>query len=99
MANFGVGNFVKQFALETKEAVEKPGGTPGTDNPAFNSVIMRANPANAGIIYLGDKDVTAGTGFPLAKGDSVSMDIQSLGTMFGFADKVNDKLHVLFLTA
>lgn len=99
MANFNVGNFVKQFTEKAKEAVEKSGAVPGSDNPAFNSVILRANPANVGVIFLGDSNVTEANGFPLAKGDSVSMDIQSLGTVFGFAEKANDKLHVLYLTS
>jgi len=41
-----------------------------------SSVIMRALPANSGMLYIGfDNNVTVTNGFPLEAGDSLSLDI------------------------
>lgn len=44
---------------------------------------IKANPANAGIAWLGeDATVSATTGFPLAAGEGVVVDILSLNRIF-----------------
>ena len=43
----------------------------------IKSVTVKATAANTGIIYFGNSAVAASNGFPLAAGDSVSVDISN----------------------
>lgn len=97
--NYTPGAFQKAFTLETKENIEKSGDVPGGDNPSMHSVVVRALKSNLGPIYIGNAADTVDTthGFPLEPNDSVSLDIESLGTLAGFATKAGDKVAVLFV--
>lgn len=48
---------------------------------AIKSVTIKALAANTGTIYVGDGSVSSTTGFQLAAGDSISMDIANLATV------------------
>ena len=41
------------------------------------SITVKATVANTGIIYVGNSGVTSSNGFPLASGDTVSIDISN----------------------
>jgi hypothetical protein len=46
---------------------------------AAKSVTIKADAANTGTLYLGhDNSVSATTGFPLAKGESIEIDVDSV---------------------
>lgn len=49
---------------------------------AVKSVTIKAGLSNTGVIYVGDSTVSASNGFELAAGDSVSMDIDNLNTIY-----------------
>lgn len=48
----------------------------------IKSVTVKASVSNAGIVYVGNATVAASNGFELAAGDSVSLDISDLATVF-----------------
>ncbi len=48
---------------------------------AVKSVTIKALVANTGVIYVGDGSVASTTGFALAPGDSISLDIANLATV------------------
>ncbi len=48
---------------------------------AVKSVTIKALVANTGVIYVGDASVSSTTGFQLASGDTISMDIANLSTV------------------
>lgn len=59
-----------------------------------SSVLLRTNPDNNGVIYVGfDDDVTTQTGFPMEPGDAItiSIDVAEEG-IWGVADTQNDDL-------
>lgn len=63
------------------------------------SVIIRTNPNNGGIVYIGfDSNVTTSNGFPLEAGDSISIDIDvDKESLWGVADTANDDVRWLAL--
>jgi hypothetical protein len=91
------GSFQITTELEKKQPIEKPGTAPGTGNPPMESASIRAMKTNTGVIYLGDSTVTAATGFELAAGDSLNIDVTSLGNLYMFASKAGDKLCVFWV--
>lgn len=52
------------------------------------SVTIKALATNTGVIYVGNATVSSANGFQLAAGDSVSMDISNLNTIY-FDSSVN----------
>ena len=42
---------------------------------AIRTITIKALAANSGVIYVGASDVDASSGFPLAAGDTISMDL------------------------
>lgn len=99
MGNYTPGAFQKTFTLEAKELIEASSKVPGSDNPSIHTAIILALKANTGIIYVGNNadTVDATHGFPLEAGSSISMDIESLGVLAGFATKNGDKVAVFFV--
>jgi hypothetical protein len=41
----------------------------------IRTITIKAKPANSGVIYVGSSDVSASNGFPLAAGDTISLDL------------------------
>lgn len=99
MGNYTPGAFQKTFTLELKELIEANAKTPGNENPSVHTAIILALKSNTGIIYIGNNadTVDATHAFPLEAGVSVSVDIESLGTLAGFATKAGDKVAVFFV--
>lgn len=95
--NLTPGSFQYEFSTNGEEQVEKPSGKPGTDNPPISSIVVRALKGNVGTVYIGGKGVSAANGFPLEPGDSISMDIQGLGLLFGIAVNAKDKLAFFYV--
>lgn len=99
----GVNNTVGSFQKELTEAepkeyqVQPPTELPSAPQGQVSSCIVRALKGNAGIIYVGAKGVTAATGFELAAGDAVNLDLQSLGNLWAIGTKAKDKLCVLWI--
>lgn len=92
------GSFqVTMAGVAEEQAVQKPNVAPGAGNPQMGSVAVRAMKGNLGVIYVGPKGVTAATGFELAAGDIVNMDITSLGGLYAIGTKAGDKLCVFFV--
>ena len=57
-----------QLALATTQAVK--------------GVVIKAKAANTGVIYVGASDVSSTTGFALAAGESITLDIDDLATVY-----------------
>lgn len=62
---------------------------------AVQSVTIKALSTNTGIIYVGNSSVSSSNGFQLSAGDSISMDISNLATVF--LDSVNNGEGVTYL--
>jgi hypothetical protein len=91
------GSFQVNFPTkEVAKAIEPPGSIP-PENPQISSCIIRALKGNTGTIYVGDSTVTNTTGFELAAGDSLNLDIMGLGKAYGWASKENDKIAVFWV--
>ena len=63
-------------------------------------VVVKADAANAGIIYVGNSDVTAGDteatdGFPLSAGDSVTIDVDNPNKISVIASQVDQVVYWL----
>lgn len=99
MSNYTPGAFQFTFTLEKPERIEKPTPTPGNENPSIHTAIVKAAKANTGVIFIGNakETVDATHGFELGAGDAISMDVESLGDLAGFATKAGDKVHVFFV--
>ena len=46
------------------------------------SVVVRALPANTGLVYLGDSAVTTSNGYELSAGDALGMDIDNVNLLY-----------------
>lgn len=62
-------------------------GTSGTPNQvkaqlACASIVVRANPTNVGLVYLGGPSVNAGTGYWMSPGDAVGFDVANTHQVF-----------------
>lgn len=95
-ATLNTGSF--QFTMEEAKTqqIEKPKPEPGQENPQISSMIVRAMKGNTGVIFIGGPGVTNATGFELAAGDAVSVDIQGGGNVYAYGTKAGDKLCVLW---
>lgn len=93
-----IGAFQNEIAAEKlAQQVEKPKVGPGEGNPPMGSVTIRALKGNVGVIYIGGNNaVTDKTGFELAAGDALSLDVQTLGNLWAYGTKAGDKLCVFF---
>lgn len=81
-----VGN-VGLNALAAIRNGQKNVTTPGTQvalatTTAIKSVTIKAKSTNTGFIYVGATGVNSGNGFILVKGESVSLDVADLATVF-----------------
>lgn len=56
----------------------------------ISSVTIKALSSNTGVIYVGQYSVSSGNGFELAAGETVSMDVASLDTVFIDASDTGD---------
>ncbi|MEM4531048.1 MAG: hypothetical protein QXY39_04200 [Thermofilaceae archaeon] len=65
---------------------------PNVSIPAGFTVVIRADLANTGVIYIGESDVSASNGFPLAAGDAVLLRIDNLNRVYAVASADNQKL-------
>lgn len=50
-----------------------------------HSITVKADPANSGTVYVGDATVTAGTGFSLTPGESVTLPVTDMSTIYHMA--------------
>lgn len=67
--------------------------------PVFG-VLLRADPANTGIIYIGNSDVTAGTtaatdGMPLQAGESLLLKVNNVNIPYAIASVANQVIYWL----
>lgn len=99
----GAGSIVGSFQVGLEEAekelpIEKSGDKPGADNPQIGEVVIKAPEGNAGIVYIGQKGVTAANGYPLKAGEvTPRIPVMGIGQLFGFATKAKDRLAVLWV--
>jgi len=95
--NLGFGTFqVTLTTAGTSQQVQKPSNIPGQENPQINSMVLRAMKSNGGVLYLGGSaaEAEAATGFELAAGDMLSIDISGGGKIWMNGTKALDKLTV-----
>lgn len=59
------------------------------------TIHLKADPANTGIIYIGDSTVSAATGYPLSPGDTFPFTLQSLDGVYAIAAVADEDLIVL----
>ncbi len=62
--------------------------------PLKSIVFVKADPANAGIVYVGKAGVTTGSGFPLEKGEVLPIEIDDLSKVWAIASVAAQKLAV-----
>ena len=70
--------------------------------PCTRGVGLKAASANAGTIYVGPSDVTAGTtpatdGWPLAAGEEIFLPLADPRTVYAVASAANQQLHVVIV--
>ena len=63
-----------------------------------HGVLLKADSTNAGIIYVGLSDVTAGTasatdGFPLSAGDTLFVEVANPNLLYVFASTTNQVIY------
>lgn len=59
------------------------------------AIVFKANPGNSGVIYLGkDSTVTTATGFPLAAGDVLTLDVDNANRVWAIASDAGQDLAV-----
>lgn len=71
-----------------------------TSFAAKKGVILKADSANSGIIYIGNSDVTAGDtaatdGIPLSAGESIEIEIDNPNKLYAIGSAVNQKVYWL----
>ena len=84
------GAYIQHVNIETPTVAgsgQKTVTTAGTrvqlaTTTAVASLTIKAKRTNTGSIYVGDSTVTSSTGFILAAGDSISLDISDLATIY-----------------
>ena len=69
-----------------------------TSFPCRHGVLLKADRLNAGTIYIGLSDVTAGTaaatdGFPLDANDTLFIEISNPNLLYVFASEVNQIIY------
>lgn len=68
-------------------------------HPDVYGLTVRARLGNAGIVYVGGPAVTAGTGFELAPGEAISVDVADPSVMFIDAAVSGDGVCLLWVSA
>lgn len=63
-------------------------------------ILVKADAANAGIVYVGNADLTAGTadatdGYPLSAGDAVLIEVEDARQLYVFASQVDQVVYWL----
>lgn len=71
-----------------------------TSMAANRGVLITSDPANTGVVYIGNSDVTAGTadatdGIPLNAGEGVFIEINNANKLYAIASAVNQKVFFL----
>jgi hypothetical protein len=64
--------------------------------PCFRAV-LRGHPSNSGDIYVGGSGVVSGYGYPLQKGDSLTLDVDNLNRVVACATVSGDRLSCIIL--
>jgi len=95
---------------DTTNAVDAYRTTVGTTAAPITAVAtqctrgigLKASPANAGTIYVGPSDVTAGTtpatdGWPLAAGEEIFLPLADPRTVYAVASAASQQLHVVIV--
>ena len=86
-SNRDIGTAIEQFVAPRNYAFKK-------------GILLKAAVTNAGIIYVGNNDVTAGTtgatdGFPLSGGDSVFIEVSDPSELYVIASVATQVLYWL----
>lgn len=81
------GTIFANFQLATVGDVALPA------HPVVNSVVLLADEANTGVIYIGPAGVTTVTGYPLKAGESISYAVTDLSQIHMIGANTTDKLH------
>jgi hypothetical protein len=58
-----------------------------------NGVVLKADYANTGTIYIGPAGVTTATGYPLKAGEAISYGIGNLSAIYMIGTNTTDTLH------
>lgn len=94
----GYTETVELTAGKTAQQVDIQGTTPGSENPQTGSVAIKAKKGNTGPLFIGfSKAEVEATeaGFELAAGETISIDIGTLGKMWFNGANTKDKLCIL----
>ncbi|HEX4715441.1 MAG TPA: hypothetical protein VH164_10985 [Ktedonobacteraceae bacterium] len=84
------------------------GGIWGLNSQSINAVVIKARKANTGFLYIGNattgggtngSGLSAATGFELAAGDSVAIEVAGAGKIWVLGTVTGDKYDVLSLGA
>ncbi len=77
--------------------VAKPTGAGQGTGRAGTGVIFKALAGNGQTIFLGDSTVTTSTGFPLAAGDTVSLNVDDPSKVWAVATSGTQTLCLIYL--
>jgi len=77
---------------------------PGTAQPlpahaGIYGLTVRAMPGNQGLIFLGGPAVTMLSGFPLAPGEAISLDVRDSSAVYIDAEQRNDAVAMVWVSA
>lgn len=87
MTDSRISNGIVEVGEEEGQVANVPGG---------HSILLKADAANTGTIRIGTEENTAaGEGFPLAKGESIQLDVNNFGQVYASASAAAQKLYWL----
>lgn len=75
-----------QQSVTTAGTAEQLNGGTSLAVPDGSALVVRADADNAGNIYVGDDTVTASTGFTLGAGESITMQVTDVASVYIDAD-------------
>lgn len=67
----------------------------GDDTGTSGEFWIKAHPDNAGVVYIGDSEVTTSTGFPLSASEPIPLKLSNLNTIYFIASEANQKVAYL----
>lgn len=65
----------------------------GSNTSLKFGVVVRADPSNTGNVYVGNSGVTTSSGYLLAPGDAISIEIDNVNKVYVIADTANQKVY------
>lgn len=102
MNSTGYAFQVELAVAKVAQQIDSQGTVPGAENPQTSAVAIKAMSGNTGPLFIGfskaeveASEKVSGTGFELAVGETVTLDIGNLGLLWFNGANAKDKLCVL----